>query len=601
MNHALRDVFGLSTWRPGQKAAITASLDGRDVVVLLPTGGGKSLCYQLPAVVRHRDGAGPTLVISPLIALMDDQVASLVRRGIPAIAAHGRSRPTLAELRAQALIYASPERVKAPAFRKLLKQAGIAAIAVDEAHCIAQWGHDFRPEYALLGVLRDEFDVPITALTATATPKTLGEIANSLHLDDPIRVVADLRRPNLSLAIEHHRGDLVRTERTAALIREHLGTGRAIVYAATRKRVRAIAEALVKAKIPAGWYHAGRTDLARARAQAAFDDSRTRVLVATTAFGMGVDVPDVRLVVHAEAPGTLEGWWQEAGRAGRDGKPAHAVLLWSPKDEVTHARLRGESAAPGVDAGWDALKSGAYGSVCREQTVVSWLSGETSPPCGRCDACRRPTDTQRSAADARATVAAGRKARADQRKEDLAVTPSSDEDAAILAFVDAMRRPCGRALVAKGLRGSTAKAVRRRGLVSTEGHGSLKHLPELAIIAAIDRLLAEGRLARKGKKYPTVWMPSKPVRSADATPKARAPRHAGLNGKLRDLRKKEARKRRWRAYQVFDNATIAAIVDARPRTFDDLLAIKGLGEKRIERYGKAILELVAGDDGRGGL
>lgn len=577
--------------RPAQADAIDAALCDRDAIVLLPTGGGKSLCYQIPARARQIAGQGPTLVVSPLVALMDDQVRALQARGVAAVAVHSRARPALDDLRRAALVYASPERLTGLTFRRLLQRAQIAAIAIDEAHCISTWGHDFRPEFRALGELRSTFDVPITALTATATPRALDDIAQTLGLRDPVRVIGDLRRPNLALSVEHIAGDKDRALRVDALVREAIADGgRAIVYAGSRKRVRALADGLKKARLPAEWYHAGRTDAVRAEVQRRFTEGATRVLVATTAFGMGIDVPDVRIVVHAEAPGTLEGWWQEAGRAGRDGGPCRGVLLWSPKDAVLQQRLRGDSPPPGVEAGWRALRDAIEGTGCREQAVLSWL-GTTVGPCGLCDACERPDRVREVAAASRARAKDQAIARAEKRHQDLSVEVCPEDLDQIVAFVGGMRRPCARTLVAKALRGSKARLAVRRGLPDVPGHGALAHLPELALIAAIDDLLDAGRLVRKGKKYPTVWLPDRPVRSGP--PKARAPKATGLVAALKAFRSREARRRRWRAYMVFDNATLQALADQRPADMSALLAIPGFGPKRAERYGDKLLQLIS--------
>ncbi len=363
-----RDVFGYAALRPGQAEAIEAALTGRDAVVVLPTGAGKSTCYQLPALLHHRAGRGTTIVVSPLIALMNDQVEGLRARGIAAAAIHSQLDD---EVRAEAfralmqgelvLLYVSPERAVLDGFKRLLDRAEIAMVAIDEAHCVSQWGHDFRPEYMRLRELREVvLDIPMIALTATATPRVLAELASALGLRDPVRVLGDFRRPNLAFDVEHHRGDATRMISLIAALdragmRARTGSGHAIVYCSTRKKTESVAAELRSAGFAAGHYHAGRTALARERAMTAFSVGRLRVLVATSAFGMGVDYPDVRLLVHFQAPGSLEAYYQEAGRAGRDGLPARCVLMFGPADLVTQRLLHDRSGVAAQARHEDAL------------------------------------------------------------------------------------------------------------------------------------------------------------------------------------------------------------------------------------------------------
>lgn len=600
----MAEVFGHPGFRAGQRAAIEASLEGRDVEVVLPTGGGKSLCFQLPAIALARSGAGPTLVVSPLVALMEDQVASLARRGVPAVALH-RGIPTpdrrriLRTLGEQALIYASPERLAGRAFRRKLASVGVARVVVDEAHCISEWGHDFRPEYLQLGILKEELGAPTMALTATATRRVMEQVRASLGLVEPVSVWGRFERDNLALSVEHHRGDKVRVERLVALLSEAgLGrdpaAGRVVVYASTRKRVRAVSTALRRAKLRAGYYHAGRTDAARARAQEAFEAGKHAVLVATTAFGMGVDLPDVRMVVHVQAPGTLEGYYQQAGRAGRDGLAARCVLLYSPGDARTQVALQGEVPSPGAVAGFRALQDYIYGTSCRQAALVAHFTGTPGQPCGRCDACLDADAVRASVTRARRSLAEARDKRvAKQKAEDAVVLDAAQRDI-VIAFVDHLRKPVGRTVLAGGLRGSRARRIKRARLEGNPHFGALAGLPESAIVRAVDALLDAGRLAPRGRKYPTVWMPDKrvrPPRAPGSTPKR--PRATGLAAALKAMRRREARRRRWKPYQVFTDQLIELIVEQRPDTPEALLALRGMGARRMERFGEAILELVA--------
>ncbi|HRN54474.1 MAG TPA: ATP-dependent DNA helicase RecQ, partial [Gemmatimonadaceae bacterium] len=339
----LQERFGYPEFRPGQTAAVESVLAGKDTLVILPTGGGKSLCYQVPALVMD----GLTVVISPLISLMKDQVDALEARGLAAT--YLNSTLSQAEISARMarvlrgeikLLYVAPERFDLGRTAERLRDAGVTLLAIDEAHCISEWGHDFRPSYLRVKQVRARLGNPPTvALTATATPEVRDDIARQLELRDPTVVITGFDRTNLSYHVIPTKNDAAKDETMVELLREHLGThadGVAIVYASTRKTVERIAGVLTKAKLPALAYHAGLDDEHRADVQDAFMGERQRIIVATNAFGMGIDKPNVRLVVHHAMPGTLEAYYQEAGRAGRDRQPATAILLHAFPDRFTH-------------------------------------------------------------------------------------------------------------------------------------------------------------------------------------------------------------------------------------------------------------------------
>ena len=611
----MREVFGFPDLRRGQAEAVAALEAGRDVIVVLPTGGGKSLCFQAPAIAAARAGRGATLVVSPLIALMEDQVSALRARGVEAACLHSglpwaEQRAILDRLHGHALVYASPERLQSTRFRARLGRARLAFCAVDEAHCISEWGHDFRPEYRQLDVLKREFGVPVLAATATATRQVIDDIAESLGLRAPARVIGSFERPNLTFSVQLCAGDTERVQRTVdALVARGFATGRrkriegarAIVYAATRRRCKEVAAALKSAGVPCNHYHAGRTDGARATAQAGFGDGRYPVLVATSAFGMGVDQPDVRIVVHVQAPGTLEAYYQQAGRAGRDGEPSECLLLYSAVDAVTHKRLRergrrGKAASappPGVESGWNALATYVYSTGCRQSALVAHFTEVPGQRCERCDACTDAAGVQARVDAARARKRARDTKRAARSARESGVALDRDQEAQVIAFVDALRRPISKRLVAQALRGSRARMVKRRGLVTNPHYGVLRGIPESAVIRAVEMLLAEGRLAPRGKKYPTVWIPNKPVRSVDQDRPRRGPERSPLERALRNLRRREARHRRLKPYQVFPDRTLKALLDAQPRTPSALGEIWGMGGSRIEKYGAALLEVLA--------
>jgi ATP-dependent DNA helicase RecQ len=336
----LRDCFGYPDFRPGQTDAVSAVLEGRDTLVVLPTGGGKSLCYQVPALMLD----GLTVVISPLISLMKDQVDALVARGLPATfvnstlsAAEVSERMARVQRGEVKLLYVAPERFDLGKTAERLRAVGVRLLAVDEAHCISEWGHDFRPSYLRVKDVRQALGAPPTvALTATATPEVREDIARQLALQDPALILTGFDRTNLSYSVIATRNDAAKDATLIDLLRTRQEDGVAIVYASTRKTVERIATMLQHAKVKAIAYHAGLDDEHRAEVQDAFMTERSRVIVATNAFGMGIDKSNVRLVVHHAMPGTLEAYYQEAGRAGRDRHPATAILLHAFPDRFTH-------------------------------------------------------------------------------------------------------------------------------------------------------------------------------------------------------------------------------------------------------------------------
>ena len=587
----LASVFHHDAFRFGQDRAVDSVLAGRDTVVLLPTGAGKSLCYQVPAIVASRRGAGTTLVVSPLIALMMDQASALAGRGVRVAAIHSQQdddaqKAVVASfLRGELeLLYVSPERAALESFRRMLRRVRIALIAIDEAHCVSQWGHDFRPEYLRLHELRLEVAAPVIALTATATPRVIDEIIQGLALRDPTFLRGDFRRPNLRFSVQHHRSDAARLEATiaaceAAGLRGRTGPGRGIVYCSTRKKTEAVAAALKKAGFAAGHYHAGRTALARERAQGSFAFGRARILVATCAFGMGVDYPDVRLIVHFQAPGSLEAYYQEAGRAGRDGGDAACLLLFGAGDLVTQRRLQsGAGSESRLDEALRAVERYARSSRCRQQDLCAHFDpSEESAACDRCDVCTDSVGTLTSTA--------------------AEVTPSPltpEQRQIILAAAAHLERPVGKRALAKALRRSRAASMRIANLGELPERGALADLSEASVLEAIEQLVRERRLERRGRRFPTVWLAGRPVRGrADrGAVAARRPRASTLTRELEAYRRRMSRQLSWKPYMVFQRRVIAAIEAARPQSPAALAQISGLGPAKIARFGADILELV---------
>lgn len=400
----LRTRFGFSSFRPGQREAIEAVLDGRDALAVMPTGQGKSLCFQLPATLTP----GLAVVVSPLIALMKDQVDALHERGIAAAAFHSglaedeRDRVVQAlRLGRLRLLYIAPERAQHGWFVRVLRAAVPSLLVVDEAHCISRWGHDFRPDYLRLGDFREQLGrPPCLALTATATALVRDDIVAKLALKGPLRIVTGFRRPNLGFAVLACLSPAEKWRELEALIRETgpgPGRGAALVYCATRRRVEEVAARLARAGFEAGFYHAGLADAMRASVQDRFLSGSLPILVATNAFGMGIDKPDVRLLVHHDLPGSLEAYYQEAGRAGRDGAPARCVLLYHPADVRTQEFLIGRTASAGdrqaeLAGLLQRMVEYAHASGCRQLAFLDYFDDEAEAalgPCGRCDRCAK--------------------------------------------------------------------------------------------------------------------------------------------------------------------------------------------------------------------
>jgi len=343
----LRDHFGFTSFRDGQERLVSAALAGRDALGVLPTGGGKSLCYQVPALALP----GLTLVLSPLISLMEDQTERARCAAIPAafitsaLSAQERRRVMegVAAGRVK-LLFVAPERLETPGFMDMLGEANVSLIAVDEAHCISEWGHDFRPSYRRLGVLRRKFTAPVMALTATATPKVRRDILEVLRLDQPLRMVGSFDRANLGWFVEHVDGHAAKMRAIRSIVASEIGA--AVIYGATRRVVETIRSSLARLGISTAAYHAGLEPADRSRVQGEFLRGNTRTVVATNAFGMGVDKSDVRLVLHYQMPATLESYYQEAGRAVRDGGASRCIALWGKSDQRLHESFLDRSRPP---------------------------------------------------------------------------------------------------------------------------------------------------------------------------------------------------------------------------------------------------------------
>lgn len=598
---ALRDVFGFDTFRPGQAAVVEAQLAGRDVLSVAPTGSGKSISYWVPAVA----GGGLTLVVSPLIALMKDQTDRLRRDGVAAGFVNSTIDRLLqvrqleeAEAGLLRLLYVAPERFSRPGFMARLGRLGVTRLVVDEAHCISSWGHDFRPDYRLLGRAVEACGrPPVAAFTATATPRVRADIVASLDLRDPAIFVTGFNRPNLMLSARRCRGE--QGKRQALLEVLDPGEGRALVYTGTRAASEELAALIAARGLRAGAYHAGLSDDARRSVQDGFASGLLRVIVATTAFGMGVDLPDIRQVVHHHLPGSLEGYYQEAGRGGRDGLPAECILLWSPADRDLHVHFieRGESADP-------ALREAAYARLaqvvayarlrtCRHARIADYF-GEPGAPrtCQACDNCLGP-----------------------QRPADVPVAPIDLR--AALAAVARFAGRIGAANLAAVLGGQMTAWTRRQAWVAELTHFGALPWPEQRLRELLVEMVEAGLVRQTSGEYPVleltplgrealrgqtvveVALPAlvrPPPRAAGggAAPKVEVSgADQALLERLRRWRLEVARRDGVPAYVVFHDRTLAELANRRPRTRAGLGAVPGVGPAKMDRYGGELLEVLA--------
>lgn len=579
----LRQYYGYTAFRKGQSDIVASILQGRDTVGVLPTGGGKSICYQIPALALN----GTTLVVSPLISLMKDQVDTLESLDIPATyinssldASEARNRIRKAAQGEYKLLYIAPERLESERFVSLLGQLHIPLIAIDEAHCISHWGHDFRPSYmAIVDLIAQLPQRPIiSAFTATATTEVVEDIVRILSLRGANVYVTGFSRDNLAFSIA--KGENKRDYITQ-YVRDHQDEA-GIIYAATRKDVEQLYEFVRRQGVAVGKYHAGMTDEERADMQERFLYDELRVMVATNAFGMGIDKPNVRFVIHYNMPKNIEAYYQEAGRAGRDGDPGECVLLFSPQDIHIQKFLLEQGNLTEDRKALEYKKMKAMIDYCHtprclQQYVVRYFGEDNSDECGRCSSC---TDTSET-------------------------VDMTDEALKIFSCVKRMRERFGTTLVAKVLRGAKDKRVRELGFDSLSTYGILSGLPEKDIVDRINALTAEGYLQVTDGQYPVLQLAERATRvllgDERVLQKVRAQKQAvrsdvddSLFGLLRELRKDIAAKERIPAFMVFADATLREMAQAKPRDERGLRAVKGLGEAKVRKYGEAFLAVIRG-------
>jgi ATP-dependent DNA helicase RecQ len=605
----LREVFGYDAFRGEQAAVVRHVCGGGDALVLMPTGGGKSLCYQVPAIVRHRAGRGVALVVSPLIALMQDQVGALEEVGVHAAFLNstlegGEARDIERELLAGRLVllYAAPERILTPRFLAMLdslhERGLLSLMAIDEAHCVSQWGHDFREEYLGLSALHERFaGVPRIALTATADEHTRADIIERLALGDAKLFISSFDRPNIRYTLVEK--DNARTQLLRFIRDEHEGEA-GIVYCQSRKKVEETAAWLEGEGIAALPYHAGMDSAVRKRHQDRFLREDGLVMVATIAFGMGIDKPDVRFVAHLDLPKNIEGYYQETGRAGRDGEAADAWMAYGLADVVNQRRMIDESPA-GEEfkrvqrKKLDALLTLAEAHDCRRVRLLAYF-GEASAPCGNCDNCLNPPAVWDATDAARKALSC------------------------IYRFQQASNLSFGTGHLIDVLRGKASDKVAQHGHERLSTWGVGKDLSEVQWRGVLRQLVALGHITVEGE-YSTLALaesardvlkgnvpvalrlPREATRVArvrrERVGKAAAPAAADLDtaaqqrfAALKAWRAEVAREHNLPAYIVFHDATLAAMAQQAPANRAELGAISGVGAKKLEAYGADILRVL---------
>ncbi|GAD91050.1 ATP-dependent DNA helicase RecQ [Vibrio halioticoli NBRC 102217] len=583
----LEDVFGYQEFRDGQQEVVEAALSGRDSMVIMPTGGGKSLCYQVPMLVAP----GMGLVISPLISLMKDQVDQLKANGVAAECINSSmSREDLLSVYNRMhqgkikLIYVSPERVLMRDFMERIQYLEINLIAIDEAHCISQWGHDFRPEYASLGQLKQRFShVPFMALTATADDTTRLDIDARLQLNDPLFYLGSFDRPNI-------RYTLVEKAKPVAQIIRYLATQKGqcgIIYCGSRKKVEMLTEKLCNNGIRAMGYHAGMESDERAYVQEAFQKDDIQIVVATVAFGMGINKPNVRFVLHFDIPRNIESYYQETGRAGRDGLPAEAMTLYDPSDINWLRRMLDEKEDEQQKKvemhKLNAMSAFAEAQTCRRQVLLHYFGEYREKACGNCDICIDPPKTFDG-------TEAARKA---------------------LSCVYRVKQSFGMGYVTEVLRGMQNIRIRENGHDKISTYGIGRENSHDYWVSIMRQLVHKGLLTQNIARNSTLQLTeeARPLLRGEMTLELAVPRldltlssksdktptkhyDKKLFAKLRNLRKRVADEEGLPPYVVFNDATLIDMADILPTSYGEMLAVNGVGQRKLDKYADKFLDLI---------
>ncbi|MCZ2101251.1 MAG: DNA helicase RecQ [Chitinophagales bacterium] len=589
--HLLKEVWGYSSFRLHQSEIIDLVVSGKDALVIMPTGGGKSMCYQLPALMME----GTAVVISPLIALMNDQVSALKMSGVAVEAYHSnidRSGLENIERRllsgALKLIYVSPERANTPEFANLLSRIQLSLVAIDEAHCVSVWGNDFRPDYILLHHLRDRFqDVPFIALTATADGATQEDICKQLHLNAPQRFVSSFERKNI--AVEARPAEKRYQQVRDFIVRQRKGSG--IIYCLSRKETERLSEKLRAVGLNCDFYHAGMDAEDRNRVQKAFQDDEIQFICATIAFGMGIDKSNIRWIIHYSMPKNLEGYYQEIGRAGRDGEPAFALLFYSYADYGMLRKFIDDSNAE------ETFKTVQYAKLarmweyasayeCRTNIVLSYFGEYRSSPCGYCDNCTHPPKYK----DGKVLA-----------QKALSAMIRCNENLTLNLLIDV-------------LRGSFKEEIVQSGYDKIKTFGTGRDIAFLNWKVYITQMINQGLIRidyTDGFRLRTTPLSNEVlfgdkkvtlvefVLDAEAPKKQKLPTkkevfEEGLLQQLKDWRIRTAREKGVPAFVIFSDKVLENIVEGRPLNQGDLLEIEGIGKAKLEQYGDDVLEIVRG-------